>query len=97
MLVGEETRITKDWQFGAFATGHADARLMNITSGTNVALSDLEDAQTKVVANSLFATLEYNFKEKYYFYSSIRRDGSSKFAPDHRWGTFWSLGVKWDA
>lgn len=97
VLVGEETRITKDWQFGAFVEGHKDARLMNITSGTNVALSDLEDAQSKIVANSLFATMEYNFKEKYYLYGSIRRDGSSKFAPDHRWGTFWSLGVKWDA
>lgn len=27
---------------------------------------------------------------------SIRRDGSSKFAPGHRWGTFWSAGAKWD-
>ena len=38
-----------------------------------------------------------NYLEKYYVYGSLRRDGSSKFAPDHRWGTFWSAGLKWDA
>lgn len=35
--------------------------------------------------------------EKYFVTASIRRDGSSKFAPKHRWGTFWSAGAKWDA
>lgn len=97
VILGEETRLYKTTQFGAYASGHTDSRLMNIYSGTTVSISDLEDAQEKVVANSVFGSLEYNYNEKYYFYGSLRRDGSSKFAPDHRWGTFWSLGVKWDA
>ena len=97
VILGEETRIYKSTAFGAYASGHTDSRLMNIYNGTTVALSDLTDSQSKVVANSVFGSLEYNFAEKYYFYGSLRRDGSSKFAPDHRWGTFWSLGAKWDA
>ncbi len=39
--------------------------------------------------------LKYNFREKYYFSASYRRDGSSRFAPDLRWGNFWSVGASW--
>ena len=55
------------------------------------------DSRYTIIANSVFGNVEYNYKEKYYVYGSLRTDGSSKFAPDHRWGTFWSLGAKWDA
>lgn len=39
---------------------------------------------------------KYTYDGKYYFYGSVRRDGSSRFHPDHRWGTFWSLSAGWD-
>lgn len=44
---------------------------------------------------SYFGRINYNFKNKYYLSSSIRRDGSSRFSKDTRWGTFWSLGGSW--
>jgi len=44
---------------------------------------------------SYFARLQYNFKEKYLISGSIRRDGSSKFGMDRRWGTFTSLSLGW--
>lgn len=97
ILFGEETRIQRSNLFGAFADGQTDARRLTMSAAINVAVSDLEDSQSEVVANSVFGSAEYNYKEKYYAYGSLRRDGSSKFAPNHRWGTFWSLGAKWDA
>lgn len=39
---------------------------------------------------------KYNFDDRYFFMGSVRRDGSSRFAPGHRWGTFWSLSAGWD-
>ena len=33
--------------------------------------------------------------KKYYFSASVRRDGSSRFYKDNRWGTFWSVGGNW--
>ncbi len=39
--------------------------------------------------------LLYDYDQKYYFQASFRRDASSIFHPDHRWGTFWSLGAAW--
>ncbi|MDC1106640.1 TonB-dependent receptor [Prolixibacteraceae bacterium] len=37
--------------------------------------------------------LEYN--DKYYLSASVRRDGSSRFSKENRWGTFWSVGGTW--
>jgi len=37
----------------------------------------------------------YDYDNRYFVNASIRRDASSKFAPGHRWGTFWSAGLAW--
>jgi TonB-linked SusC/RagA family outer membrane protein len=44
-----------------------------------------------------FARLSYAFKDRYLFNGTIRRDGSSRFAPENRWGTFGSIGLGWVA
>jgi len=44
---------------------------------------------------SYFANAEYNYNHKYYGSASIRRDGSARFSPDTRWGSFWSVGGSW--
>ena len=44
---------------------------------------------------SYFGSAEYNYKEKYFGSVSVRTDGSSRFHPDNRWGTFWSFGASW--
>ncbi len=96
ILLGEETRIERSRGLSAYSEGQTDPRLLLLPNGTTVAPKNLGDSKVEEVANSLFANAEYNYKEKYYVTGSIRRDGSSKFAPDHRWGTFWSAGAKWD-
>lgn len=96
ILLGEETRIERSRGLSAYSEGQTDPRLLLLPNGTTVAPSDLGDSYVEEIANSLFANAEYNYKEKYYVTGSIRRDGSSKFAPGHRWGTFWSAGAKWD-
>ena len=45
---------------------------------------------------SVLARLKYNFANRYYLQASWRRDGSSAFAKDHRWGSFWSVSAGWD-
>lgn len=44
---------------------------------------------------SLFGRITYDYKGKYAFTGIIRRDGSSKFGPNNRYGIFPSLGVTW--
>ena len=42
-----------------------------------------------------FGRVQYDYDTKYFFSGSLRRDASSRFHPDHRWGTFWSAGAAW--
>ncbi len=42
---------------------------------------------------SVFARANYDYDGTYFISASARRDGSSKFGPDSRYGDFWSLGV----
>ncbi len=45
--------------------------------------------------DSWLSRLNYNFNDKYYFSASYRRDASSRFHKDNRWGDFWSVGASW--
>lgn len=38
---------------------------------------------------------QYDYDSKYFASASYRRDASSRFHPDHRWGNFWSVGGAW--
>ena len=42
-----------------------------------------------------FFRLQYDYSNKLFFSGSFRRDASSRFHVDHRWGNFWSFGSAW--
>ena len=42
-----------------------------------------------------FGRLMYDFDGRYHVQASYRRDASSRFHPDNRWGDFWSAGGAW--
>ncbi len=44
---------------------------------------------------SYFGRLIYNYANRYLLTATIRRDGSSRFAPDYRWGNFPSVAAAW--
>lgn len=44
---------------------------------------------------SVFSRLEYSFNDKYLLEGTLRADGSSKFAPQNRWGYFPAIGGAW--
>lgn len=43
-----------------------------------------------------FSSVNYSKDDKYFVNASLRRDGSSVFAKDVRWGTFYGIGAAWD-
>ncbi|HEY8917810.1 MAG TPA: TonB-dependent receptor [Chitinophaga sp.] len=58
-------------------------------------LNDFTGISDNYAKLSFFGQGQYNYLNKYYFTASVRRDGSSRFSPDSRWGTFWSAGASW--
>lgn len=58
-------------------------------------LSDFSGDSDQYKLLSYFGSAEYSYASKYFLSGSVRTDGSSRFHPDHRWGTFWSVGASW--
>ena len=58
-------------------------------SGTNSYQSDYN-------TEGFFGRAQYDFDGKYFASASFRRDASSRFHPDNRWGNFWSAGAAWN-
>ena len=58
-------------------------------------VKDVYKRQQEHSMDSFFGRVNYDFDNKYYLSASIRSDESSKFHPDHRRGTFSSVGGSW--
>ncbi len=73
----------------------------NIFSLTNPELSgavvngDPGSYTTDYNTEGYFGRAQYNYDNSYFASLSYRRDASSRFHPDHRWGNFWSFGAAW--
>jgi len=50
---------------------------------------------TYSATESVFARVQYGYKDKYIINGTIRRDGSSRFGPDNKWGNFGAGGAAW--
>ena len=70
---------------------HAYMSLMKNNTQATVSGSPYGDSR----GMSYFGRLNYDFAEKYMFTAIFRADGSSVFAPGHRWGYFPSFSAGW--
>ena len=70
----------------------------------NPNIDEIDNAINKPTVNSstdtymsqgILARAQYNYDSKYFGSVSFRRDASSRFDPDNRWGNFWSIGGGW--
>lgn len=75
-----------------FGTGFPDDAIRSVANAT-IITADAGDAEWRL--QSLIGRVNYAYKDKYLLSGSIRRDGSSRFAPGHRWGTFPSVSGGW--
>ena len=56
---------------------------------------DSNSYRTAYNVEGYFGNAQYSYDDKYFGSFSYRRDASSRFAKDHRWGNFWSIGGAW--
>lgn len=93
VLLGHEYYRTRGYVLVASRT--------NIFSLTNTELAGaitdgtMDSYTTDYNTEGFFGRAQYNYDNKYFGSVSYRRDASSRFHPDHRWGNFWSLGGAW--
>ena len=92
MLVHENKKDRYNYLYGQM-TNLSD---YNIDEFFNAALyQDLNSNSSEYALEGYLAKGEWNYEDKYYMTASIRRDGSSRFYKDNRWGTFWAVGGAW--
>ncbi|MCC8154155.1 MAG: SusC/RagA family TonB-linked outer membrane protein [Tannerellaceae bacterium] len=93
ILAGQEYYEYNYAYFGGERNGFPQLGLYEPVAASELSSFTGKSDQYKLL--SYFGNIEYNYNHKYYGSASIRRDGSSRFAPESRWGTFWSIGVSW--
>jgi TonB-linked SusC/RagA family outer membrane protein len=70
----------------------SDALLRTVSNAPSQGASD-SYGEYKYAA--IFGRLNYNWEDQYILNISARRDGSSKFGPDHEFGNFGAIGAAW--
>ncbi len=92
-LLGHEYYDTKTTYLYAYGQGVFSPAIQEINGAAKKVSSNSYTSEYNV--EGYFASLQYNFDEKYFGSASYRRDASSRFAKSNRWGNFWSIGGAW--
>ena len=94
VVVGHEyyDQISQFLQAKAQGSFNPDIREINAFA---TKMADSESYTTEYNVEGFFGSAQYNYAKKYYGSLSYRRDASSRFHPEHRWGNFWSVGGAW--
>ena len=98
LLLGQEANASNSRFLSAGISS-----LLNTDINSRYIQDALGDAATKTVSSSggrsallsLFGKEDYNCADKYVASVTLRRDGSSRLAPGHQWGTFPAFGLGW--
>lgn len=97
-----DLKVLQEWQknrnyfLAAEADNFSDLGLTNISSAGNKIAGTSSTFNDWAIASYLGILNYSGFNSKYVFNATFRREGSSRFAPNNRWGSFWSVGGAWN-
>ncbi|ADE81445.1 SusC/RagA family TonB-linked outer membrane protein [Xylanibacter ruminicola] len=92
-LLGHESyKLTRNYM----ASGKDSEIVPNLTNLLNFTqFAQLYDYNDNYALESYLGRVRYGYDSRYNIEFSFRRDGSSRFAKNARWGNFWSTGASW--
>jgi TonB-linked SusC/RagA family outer membrane protein len=108
VLLRYTTKFGEDHSINTFAgieNSATDRKITNVNvenlrpGSQTLDNGDPVDAYTKRLETALasfFINADYSYKNKYFLNASFRRDGSSKFGPEKRYGNFYAVGFSWN-
>lgn len=67
----------------------------NLAAGNTLGLGDASSYKGTSKLISFFGRINYVLSDRYMFTGTVRRDGSSRFGDNHKWGTFPSVSAAW--
>ncbi len=88
-----EEEYTYDWESG-YRSGFVN-NIQRVLSLGDASTQTNDAGSYDLGLRSYFGRINYTFKDRYLFEANVRRDGSSRFADGHKWGTFPSFSAGW--
>lgn len=92
-MVGHENFYSNYNYLYGYKTNESFAGSTELINFTEI--TSLTDYQVDYRTEGYFGRSTYSFDDRYFAEASFRRDASSKFSPESRWGNFWSVGGSW--
>ncbi len=93
VMLGHEYYNAKTRTLGASRKGLFSPDILEL--GAAASMKDSSSSSTEYNVEGFFLSAQYDYNNKYYVSGSFRRDASSYFAKNNRWGNFWSIGAAW--
>jgi len=95
--------IGYSWENNEFASQYAQVTNFAVTSmgadnlqtGNTLKIGNVTSGRNAYKLISMFARANYSYGERYMVTATVRRDGSSKFGAEHKWGIFPSVSAAW--
>ena len=95
-LIGYTTQASHRSGFSASTYGYANDNLTYNSLGSAANYYQPQSSAYVSTLTSWLARVNYSFDDRYNVTATLRADGSSRFAEDHRWGVFPSIGASWN-
>ena len=78
-----------------YATGQNTYKPGDFTVNNTIDQKRGGGSYSEYATRGFFGRLNWDYSERYFLSGSYRRDASSRFHPDNRWGNFWSASAAW--
>lgn len=92
---GYESQLSRGYFISSEGTGFPPTLLLQysaVSATPKIASNTISDYSFL----SQFSSANFNYKDRYILSGSFRRDGSSRFGSNNRYGNFWSVGASWN-
>ena len=93
-LLGHETYTSKSYSVAASKSNMFSMGIFEL-NGAVIDGQSASSAMSKYNNEGFFFRAQYDWQNRIFVSGSYRLDASSRFHPDHRWGSFWSVGGGW--
>jgi len=93
LLLGQSYETSQYEDITVEGSGFASDQLRNIASAATPTTTS--STRTAWALSSWFARGNYRYLDRYMLEGSVRRDGSSRFGADNKYGTFWAVSGGW--
>ena len=94
-VVGTSYNTSKFDAFNIATAGGFNSDVITTLNAANIRADRTNTTETKNTLVSFFGRVQYNLSDKYLLSASLRRDGSSRFGANTKWGVFPSVSAGW--